>query len=363
MLKKMDKKNVYIFAGLIFVPIVLILFLVLIRGCNGTLSYSKYEDKMIKAAEKYFSDENNLPVTEGGEVTVSLDDLVNGGYLKSSEKLLKDDSCTGSVTVRNNGASLKANNGGFYLYTPYLSCDGYETSYLIDKLMEDVVTSKSGLYQTDDGYVYKGSKVNNYVSFFDKNYRIISIDNDGILKLVKVDSEKDKVIWDDKFNTEKNRAYGKNDYSDSYIIDALLNKYLETDINKKKHLVAYDVCVGNRGLNYVSIDKTNECSDKLENQFISLMNTYDYAMASYDSECTSIYSGACSNYNYIFDSINSTWLMNGLSDNSYEVYYYQGTISYGKANNKKRYNMVIYLSGNEVYKKGDGSLSSPYVIK
>lgn len=86
-----------------------------------------------------------------------------------------------------------------------MSCDDYQTTYLIDELLKGVVTEKSGLYQVEDGYVYKGAKVNNYVSFFDKTYRILSIDNNGILKLVKVDQEKNRVNWDSKYNTEKNK--------------------------------------------------------------------------------------------------------------------------------------------------------------
>lgn len=128
-------------------------------------------------------------------------------------------------------------------------------------------------------------------------------------------------------------------------------------------MIAYDVCYGNRNTNYTSIDKTSECSKILDNQFISLMNTYDYVMASYDSECTSIYSGSCSNYNYIYNNISFSWLMNGVSNNSYQVYYYQGGIIYTNASNSKKYNIVIYLDSNELYVKGDGSISNPYIIK
>lgn len=196
MIKKMNKKSKSIFAGLIIIPLFIILILFIVRSCSKTTtSYSKYENEMKKAAEKYFNNKNLLPKTEGGKVSVSLDELVSEEYIKSSDVRLKDDGCTGSVNVQN--------NGGYYLYIPDLECDNYKTVHLIDMLLKDVVTEKSGLYATADGYVYKGAKVNNYLKFFDKLYLIISIDNDGILKLVKVESEKDKSIWDRKFNTKK----------------------------------------------------------------------------------------------------------------------------------------------------------------
>jgi hypothetical protein len=50
-------------------------------------------------------------------------------------------------------------------YIVNLECEKYSTVKLIDKLKEDIVTSKSGLYVTNDGYIYKGDKVNNFVSF------------------------------------------------------------------------------------------------------------------------------------------------------------------------------------------------------
>ena len=364
MLKKIDKKFIYICSGLIIAPLLLIAFLMIIRGCSGNITYEKYEDKMVKAAEKYFKNKAKLPKSEGGEVSVSLTDLVEDGYLKSTEKLLDDDTCKGNVTVTNNGASVEKNDGGYYLYIPDLKCDDYNTIHLIDKLTEKIVTSKSGLYKIEDGYIYKGDKVNNYVSFFNKEYRIISVDNDGILKMVKTEPEKNSVIWDDKYNVDDRQVSGKNDYSDSNIIDQLAINYSKMKDDQKKHLIAYNVCYGNRPSEYVNIDKTNECSNVLEGQFISLMNTYDYASVSYDKDCIKYNSLACRNYNYLYDTIETTWLMNGNADNSYEVYYYSdGHVDISKANRGKKYNQVIYINGNELYIKGDGSKENPYVIK
>lgn len=51
MLKKIDKKFLYICGGLIGLPILLILFLVLIRGCDATLKPEKYEERMVNAAK------------------------------------------------------------------------------------------------------------------------------------------------------------------------------------------------------------------------------------------------------------------------------------------------------------------------
>ena len=358
MLKNMNGKSKIILLSLIIIPVILLLFLMLVSSCsNSKSSYSGYEDKMIKAAEKYLYNKNMFPKNEGGIVTVDLEDLISNGYIKNNDS----DKCTGSVSVQANGISINDDNS-HYLYIPNLVCDNYKTVHLIDKLKEDIVTEKSGLYEVSDGYVYKGAKVNNYVSFFDKKYLIISIDNNNILKLVKIDAEKDYASWDYKYNPDVNRSYGKNDYSDSNILDILNNSYLNTDAKKQKHMIGYSICYGNRAYDDESVSKESDCSKKLDNQFISLMNVYDYPMASYDSDCTSVYSGSCSNYNYLYNNIDS-WLLNGMSDNSYNVYYYSYGIGYDKANVRKKYNMVIYINGNELYTKGEGSYDNPYVIK
>lgn len=356
MLKDMDKKRKMIFVSLICLPLLLILFLIMIKGCsNSKVSYDKYEKMMVKSAEKYFDKKSMLPETEGGSVSVDLDTLIKSNKLKTPEKALKDETCEGSVTV--------TNNGGLYLYNPYLKCDNYTTVYLIDKLLNDVVIEKSGLYDYGDEFVFKGDKTNNYVSFFGKKYLIISIDKNNVMKLLKLESEKDKYAWDDKFNSDRNRFFGKNNYSDSLMIDTLNNIYASIDDKRKKYLVATDVCAGNRSSEYDKVDKVSECSKILNNQFISLMNVYDFPRASYDPECTSIYSGSCSNYNYIFDNIDYSWLVNGISDNTYETFYYSNSIDFDKSSSRKKINIVIYVSSNLKYSKGSGSFDDPYVIE
>ena len=225
MIKNMDKKSLRLLIIVISIPLFLLFLLFIVKGCSSGDIYKEYQDKMISAAEKYFINNNKLPVTEGGTVTVTLEDLVKEGLITTPSKKLDDESCSGSVSVRNNGVSVEENKGGFYLFIPDLECSKYKTKHLIDKLKKDVVTEKSGLYQVNDGYIYKGLKVKNYVKFNGKLFRIISIDNNNIIKMIKIDSEEDYYIWDNKYNVESESNDGKNDYSDSVIVDSLLELY------------------------------------------------------------------------------------------------------------------------------------------
>ena len=365
-LKKLDKKFLIIAGCIMLLPIFIIIFLAIVQGCNGNVTYESYEEKMISAAEKYFEEKDKVPTVEGEVATVKLDKLVGGEYIKSTEKLLNDDSCKGEVKVRRNGSSVEINEGGFLNYTVTLDCDDYKTIHLADKITENVVIEESGLYQIGKGYVFRGNKIKNYLNLFDVSYRIMSIDENGIIKLIKSEPEGSSRLWDNKFNTEVNTSSGKNIYKDSAILTYLMSDYSNAKrVSKltKQKIVAYDVCVGKRSAKDYSINKDLDCSEKLEKQVVSLMNASDFAMASTDPECVSTNSKSCRNYNYLSNVASSGWTMNVLNDNSYEVFYISdGLLKYQSANSYIEYNMIIYIDGNELYTQGTGSVNDPYII-
>ncbi len=62
-------------------------------------------------------------------------------------------------------------------------------SYASDTLKGKVVTSGDGLYvdkYNDGRYVYKGGNPNNFIKFNDELWRIISVEKDGTLKIIRV---------------------------------------------------------------------------------------------------------------------------------------------------------------------------------
>lgn len=365
-LKKLDKKFLVIAALIIFLPIFIIIILAIIQGCNRTISYDKYEEKMVSAFEKYLKEENAFPTKESETVTIKLNKLVENGYIKSPEKLLDDETCDGSVTVRRNGSSIEQNDGGFLNYTVNLKCDEYSTVHLIDKLKESIVTTESGLYKVGEDYIFKGGNPKNHIEFYGLMYRIVSVDKDGILKLVRTEPELTRRKWDDKFNVEVNKSYGINIYKDSSMLKFLLADYNNSKKLSKKakqHVVANNVCVGKRTSTDTSISKDLDCSQILEDQVISLLNVSDFAMASLDPNCNSTTARSCINYNYLSSIAPSTWTLNVSSENTYQVFYISsGLSSIQNAYEYNEYNIVIYVDGNEFYKSGTGSEIDPYVL-
>lgn len=363
--KRLDKKFLIIAGIIVLFPIILILFLAIIRGCsNAKLSYQTYEQKMITSAGSYFN--GKMPEQEAESKTVSLKKMVEKGYIKSPEKALKDNSCEGSVTVRRNGSSVDTNDGGFLNYTVDLKCKDYKTSHLLDKITEEIVTSESGLYKDENEYIFRGNKVNNYINFYGQNYRIMSIDEDGLVKLIKEVPEPSTRFWDNKYNVEVNSSYGKNIYKDSAILSYLITDYQNSKrISKKakEHIVAHDVCVGKRSVNDYSISKELDCSEILEKQIVSLINVSDYARASIDPNCDSTIAKSCKNYNYLSNVSASSWTMNSIKENTYDVLFLSdGVQEVQPASTYSEYSMILYIDGNELYQDGKGTANDPYKI-
>lgn len=367
-LKKMDKKFLIMAGCIILLPIIVIVFLAVIQGCsNSKTTYQKYEKNMISAMEEYIQDKGNEPGKEGETVTVKLSKLVDGEYIKSSEKALGDDSCSGSVTVRKNGSTVEENEGGFLNYTVSLECEDYKTNSLKNAIMSDLTSSGSGLYKQGSEYVFKGDDVDNYITFFEKEYRIVSIDQNGIVKLMRSESEATEDYWDIKYNIDTNTSSGKNIYADSQILKSLIETYnnpKRIDKNAKKHIVSKDICVGARDIADLSLTNNSECSVVLGDQVISLLNVTDYANASLDPDCVDLSSKSCRNYNYMRKLFLDSWTYTAVSNNSYEVYYiHNGLIKHQSANQYSSYSIVIYIDGDEILSSGNGSEKQPYVIK
>lgn len=363
-----DKKFLILVGLIIFLPLLTVVLTSILQGCeNRGSSYNVYEKNMIKAAKKYFRNNKLEPTIERKISKVSLSTLVSNKYIKSSESSLKDSSCTGSVTARMNGVSLEKNKGGFINYLVNLNCKNYKTPTLIDSLKENSSDSESGLYKNGSEYIFKGEKPRNYITFYDKNYRIMGITSDGLIKLIKSEYETLSRMWDNKYNLETRQSNGKSIYKDSLILNYLTEDYFnEKKISSaaREHIIFNNVCIGKRSKSDTRISKEIDCQEVIQNQPVSLMTASDFFLASTDPDCNSILSRSCNNYNYLKKVANSSWTSNSVTENTYEVLNLSGGVIISQtANTYNFYNIVIYIDGNEKVKSGSGTFEDPYIIK
>jgi hypothetical protein len=360
-LKQIDKKFYIIMGAILGVLILIVVIVAVVRLLSGPGSnYSKLEKTLISAAESYLKDNPDEVPARGASITLDSATLITAGNLKELTKYV-DDSCSATITVMNNGGSS--------LYLPDLVCSNYQTTQLSDKLIDDhlVVDSedkyKGGLYEVGEEFIFKGKNVNNYISFGGLTWRIIKIDKNGNLRLIKNNVEKSKKQWDNKYNVDEKKYYGINDYKYSVLAEELSKSYLNVNKANKAHLIPHEVCVGKRAENNKTISYDVDCSETLEGQYISVINTLDFPMASLDENCTNVGAGACTNHNYLYSVISTTWTSIGSADNSYGVYNLSAGYS-GPLNASKHisYNWIVYLSGQEIYTSGSGTEKDPYVI-
>ncbi len=362
--KKMNKKYLFIIGGIFGVIILIIIVVAIFRSCTGPgTNYEKTERTMLKAAEKYFASEGqDLPAVNESKEVSSLE-LSGGGFMKDLSEYLVDVSCTGKVTAYNHNDHM--------LYVPHLDCTDYKTQHLADKIKEDNLVDSdvektdyvSGLYDMEGTLVFRGKNPNNYVSFGGITWRIIDINTSGIIRLIRTESEKKAISWDTKFNSQAKKAYGINDYKNSYIVEKMNDDYKDFKDDNKVHLAPYSVCIGKRGATELAVDYKIDCASVLENQYIGVINSSDFARASLDENCVKITNGACTNYNYLSDVAVETWTSTALKRNTYEVIYLNGGIAAAmNARKTSTYNWVIAIEGNEKYISGNGTKETPYLI-
>lgn len=366
------RENILKIIAFIVILTIMIIIFVFVFGRRGTFvkSYSNLELSLVNAARKYTNDNQKLLPNTSDEVSkVNLDTLVNENYIKDIYSIEdKNVKCSGYVEI------LYKNND--YEYIPYLKCGNlYETKSFASYIKENVnvVTSGDGLYKFNDTYVFRGENPKNYLLLGERLYRIIDI-KDNEIRLISDKRLNTYFVWDDRYNTEKNSTIGINDYSVSRIKESLeyIGKYNMVKGGKDaifspkelEKISTHDICIAKRDLSNGSIDSYNECQKVEPNQKVSLITVSDYARASLDQNCKSIFDKSCVNYNY-FSSMNSAFrTVTGVSNNTYQIYaIIDGVATPSRAATSFISNIVIYIDGLSLYSKGDGSYENPYIVR
>lgn len=365
-MKDLGKKKLLIIAGGIVGVVVLIVVILLIyNAIFGKTSYKDIENKVVKAAKEYYSENKTLlPKNDSEEVTTTDASLTAAGYLKSMSELtknMKGVTCTAKVIV--NYA------GGDYRYTALLDCgDAYKTRTLTSYITENEtrVYTGQGLYDLNSELVYRGENPNNFVKFSGKTWRIVKISNEQVVMILNEKGERS--VWDDRFNAEMNRTIGINDYSVSRVNETLTKIYQGTDLlnqDSKKMLAIHSLYTGKRYETDSHNDGSIEKAILLENQYIGILPLYDYLNASIDTNCNSALTESCANYNYLNHYDYNWWTITADAANTHKAFRVSsdGTVESLKANSNGYLRPVIRLAKDTLYTSGTGTETDPYIIK
>lgn len=354
------KKIIYIVLGA-FILLFLILFLV--SSCsNKKDSLDTIESNVTTNTKNYYKNHKDELPKENTVLSLSLQSLIDKGIIKEFKKNV---SCTGTMYIEN--------NNDYYMYSPSIECKSdekeFSTSNLKDTLLEKTVTSGNGLYNINGSYYFRGDKVDNYIIFDGKLWRIIKINSDNSIRLIEA-GRRDSIIWDDRYNSNTSSSNGINDYIHNDISSRIKDSLDEIYNDKEGTIISNDakgyikntsLCIGKRSLEDTSKDGSSECSVTLDNQYIGLLQLNDYLTASLDNNCINTTSTACSNYNYLADFPNLYWTLTASTENTTQVYKISKVVMASSANSSGMARMVINISENSNV-KGTGTEEDPYKV-
>ena len=363
MLKKIDKRIKIYFGITIGIILLLIMILFTLKLMTNTkISSKEFESRLKTAATKYYKKEKDkLPKINGEKVYISIDNLVSKGYIKSPSKLLKKgNTCTGGVNI--------SNNNGYYLYQPVINCKDYNTDLLYKRILKDnpVTNYRDGLYKVNDYYLFRGENLNNYVSFANKNWRILRINKDNTIRIILIDSL-ESVTWDNRYNIDKKESSGKNNFEISRIkqtlIDYFNNKRGNIFTNEVKPLIVpTELCIGAKNELSTSMDGTVECSKKTEKMALGLLQVNEYPIISLDENCKQLFDTSCRNYNFLA-KLYGFWTLTADSKSTYEAYKIDGTVRSMITSSYSQPRLVLNITADALYSKGTGTENDPYIIK
>ena len=374
----MDNKKLFtLLGGVIAIFVLLLLILWLVSKLKPTyISYAELESKIVDASKHYVKDNESKFANDNTKYSLTYQNLVNGGYIKPMNELLENSNgCNANVIVNK--------QDGQYTFTPYLNCgENYKTIELYKQIIADnpVVTSGSGLYRGAKGdYYFRGRSLNNYVAFgsvvsgnttSDVMWQILSITSDNKVRLraLKYDMNL-KFSWDKRYNVNQSNVTGYNTFDDSFIAEKLEELYNGNKLftaEQKTKMSPRKLCVSPRSLTDNTKDGSTECSKlSTKEYYIGGLTPYEYMRISLDDDCKTVKDGACRNFNFISDNVQSSeWTLTPTVDNDYKVYSFDGRVFYEtKASTMKYVYAIIDLNELSFYKSGDGSKDNPYRIK
>ena len=231
-------------------------------------------------------------------------------------------------------------------------------------LTDSVVSTGDGLYKDayEEGrYIYKGANPNNYVRFNNELWRIIALENDGTMKIVR-----NEVLSDQAWDTSNSNNWAR---------PATLNTYLnETYYNSLTVVAQNQISEHNFGIGEVTWNNTNlagQIADENGTVWsgkIGLITASDYIRSNTNnSQCGNFsrintnYS-TCKNTTYLFTG-SQWWIFspasNGTSSRNIQD---SGKINSNPVNTVDNYRPALFIKSSVDIVSGEGTNDNPYTL-
>lgn len=208
-------------------------------------------------------------------------------------------------------------------------------------IKNNIVTSGDGLYKTEDSYTFEGQNVNNYIKYSGRLWRIVSVDKDGIVKMITEENQT-ILVWGTTSTYESSYVYKWLNKSDTEYNGIFYN----TLNNPEKFLTKIDWCS--------DILKEDESTcDITVNAQIGLLSKEEYTLA---NEAKSYLNNSTYWWTSNGSETDNVWYINqkGVLDNNST-----SGVSYHSFGVRP----VVALKNSVVAIGGTGTKDSPYIIE
>ena len=241
-----------------------------------------------------------------------------------------------------------------------------------DQLLENVVDSGDGLYKDiyEEGrYIYKGANPNNYITFNNETWRIISVDSNGLIKIMKNES-----IGKRAFDSGNS-----NDWETSDIKTYLNDTYLPTITTNQDKIVSHTWSIGGVTSNNSDLAGQIAAENGTQSQSVSvgMITASEYLRANTNTEqCGNLSINntnrtTCLTTNWMYNIVpsgNYLWTISPVASHGSFVFIVSGyassagRLTLSDAGASSGVSPTLYLS-SDITLTGDGSQGNPYVIE
>ena len=349
--------------------ILFIIIIALVSRCGGPRTYTVDEmtnlkQYLISVAEGYYANNPSALPNEGESITLAFHTLVEAGRMRPlGNMIIGGEHCTGHMLIEN--------NRGYILYLPYINCgELYRSTKLVNLLLdeENIVTYGNGLYAMNDGWIFRGEDVNNFLKLGDRLWVILGVNADSTIRIMEYQARLFPSAWDDRLNLEGGGSGINNfihyNHVNSRIRDRIIEIYDSEYFNDyhRAHFVPQDLCIGKRSTEDTSHDGSTECSNRLPNQVFGLIAAYEFLRVSLDNSCILAEDIGCLNFNYLSRIRSSFWTITADSETTNQVFRIQGNMRLAGASSSAAVKVTAHLTSQTLFADGDGSYSNPFQI-
>ena len=207
---------------------------------------------------------------------------------------------------------------------------------LVKGIINLITEEGEGLYIDNDTYQYKGLNVNNYLTFYEETWRIISYNSDGTVKIIR-----DTPVEDVE---NKNISSYLNDLSSKYYTP------LSVDWPNGKTTLIPD-------MSYSDIEKSEQ--QDLYKSKVGILTLSDYFKTQVETCSIEIDIAICKNESFINKTM---WLANANDNNQYYLYK-DGNVYNDSLDGIKDIYPVLVIDSDFQIASGDGTKTNHYQLK